>query len=246
VALPPGTTNDGGIAVADFDRDGDLDLAALGVLYVNDGTGAFTDQTGARTPLAPGLEPHFVDLDLDGDLDLISYQVLLLNDGTGHFTDGGARFRGSGFFGAVPRPYAVGDVDRDGDPDVVGSYQLFVNLQHHVAMPLLPVLGGRLQLDVFATPGYGTAPQLAVTMLGAALRPVPMPFWGVLQLDLAGVLATSSDLVLPGTGKLSLSATIPNTTALAGQRLFAQALVLHGQDFLSWRFTNLATETIVR
>ena len=242
--VTPPASYDGSFAIGDLDRDGDLDLVALGTLYINDGTGHFTDETSLRMPYAPFLEPQLADFDLDGDLDLISYQALLLNDGTGHFTDGSARFAGSGFFGGVPRPYAIGDVDRDGDIDVLGSYDLFLNLQRQIAFRTVPVLGGPLQLDVFAKPGYAAGPQFAVTLLGSALRPVPMPLWGILWLDLPSILATTPGTV-PANGRLSFTATVPNLPALAGQRIHAQSLLLDG-SMLDWRFTNLASETIVR
>lgn len=95
----------------DVDGDGDLDLvfanyAAPGQppqpqdrLLINDGTGRFSDETGARLPERAdfSLDADFVDLDRDGDLDLLvstvpsspsgSRWIALRNDGSGHFTD---------------------------------------------------------------------------------------------------------------------------------------------------------------
>ncbi len=99
----------------DVDGDGDLDLLFANVqlfvdgadpqnrLLINDGSGQFTDETGARLPTDTlrALDGDFVDLDADGDLDHITanvrapgrdirsapYQVLL-NDGNGRFEVG--------------------------------------------------------------------------------------------------------------------------------------------------------------
>ena len=97
----------------DVDGDGDLDILFANVqlfvdgadpqnrLLINDGTGAFTDETAARLPAdsARALDGDLVDLDADGDLDIITSNVTLpddaasqravrdvQNDGTGTFT----------------------------------------------------------------------------------------------------------------------------------------------------------------
>ncbi len=75
---------DGAPVWADIDGDADLDLlvtSALGsrtLLYVNDGTGSFTDEAQERGLYTPDPDPAFsqnfgatfADIDLDGDLDL--------------------------------------------------------------------------------------------------------------------------------------------------------------------------------
>jgi hypothetical protein len=129
----PHYPNNYDFAVMDVDGDGDLDLATIndGVnsrnhLFINDGTGVFTDETATRmTGTAnPGADDNasvFVDVDSDGDADLLVASLsgperLLINDGTGHFTLGGQ---------ATPNDtpgslgIAVGDLNGDGRPDVV-------------------------------------------------------------------------------------------------------------------------------
>jgi len=108
--LPQIKASVGDLEFGDADGDGDLDvvLADWGpespmeneggrtMLWLNDGTGHFTNATGARMPDALvrfSWELEFVDVDNDYDLDiLVSCKVcagsfLFENDGSGAFTD---------------------------------------------------------------------------------------------------------------------------------------------------------------
>ncbi|MEZ5965615.1 MAG: VCBS repeat-containing protein [Planctomycetota bacterium] len=111
-----------GAAMADFDRDGDLDVLGVGsplVYFVNDGFGQMEDLTDTRvvgagaatwTGLATG------DVDGDGDIDAVLAPArLLLNDGTGVLVDASSRL------GTIPdaRSVELGDVDGDGDLDIL-------------------------------------------------------------------------------------------------------------------------------
>ena len=123
---------------ADVDDDGDLDLFVadgtatpaprLNKLYLNDGTGHFTDETFLRlpnTPPANSTEVEFADVDGDGDVDAIVANLgpeqLLLNDGQGFFSDASSTH--------LPPPLSLledissearfADVDGDGDPDLL-------------------------------------------------------------------------------------------------------------------------------
>ncbi|WP_233636034.1 FG-GAP-like repeat-containing protein [Hymenobacter setariae] len=126
------------VALADLDADGDLDLltvnsgyyaATLSVRY-NDGNGKFDSNSGADTLIYPyGYDTvsqlRVADFDNDGDLDLFTTigagvggigSFLWLNDGLGHWTAAPATLRVPyGFFHVSE----VGDVDGDGDLDVV-------------------------------------------------------------------------------------------------------------------------------
>src|SRR5215211_7822357 len=108
--LPQIKASIGDLEVGDVDGDRDLDVV-LGdwgpespmeneggrtMLWLNDGTGHFTDATGARMPgvlVKFSWELEFVDVDNDYDLDiLVSCKVcegsfLFENDGSGAFTD---------------------------------------------------------------------------------------------------------------------------------------------------------------
>ena len=127
------------LALGDIDGDGDLDLVIgsgswLGgqdVLFLNNGSGVFTDVTAARLPtttLSYNASVALADFDGDGDLDLLLgrggqglawllHDSLLLNDGRGNFTDATATHWSVGYRDTTC--LAVGDVDGDGDLDVV-------------------------------------------------------------------------------------------------------------------------------
>ena len=128
----------GGIAVADFNGDGWVDIAAsyqnamadvfFGVLF-NNGSGTFAPITSLQVnPLCVGLDSmQPMDADGDGDMDVVSRDgysgsggynlVLLKNNGSGTFSVelfGGTS--GSEFIQLAP-----GDFDGDGDMDVLAA-----------------------------------------------------------------------------------------------------------------------------
>jgi enediyne biosynthesis protein E4 len=136
-----------GVDFGDANGDGHLDIFVTNfshetnTLYVGSSSGLFTDETeevGLSTPsLGPlGWGTRFVDLDNDGDEDLFvanghvypgvesvdattSYRQqnqIFLNDGRGSFTEAAWSAEAKSNRGA-----AFGDLDRDGDPDVVVS-----------------------------------------------------------------------------------------------------------------------------
>ena len=124
---------DGSAAWADYDNDGDLDLALSGSgaarvsqIRRNDGTGTFTD-INAGLPGASSSALAWGDYDNDGDPDLLlagttdgqvngAFTQLWRNEGNGTFADAGA---------ALPRLHrgalAWADFDNDGDADLVLS-----------------------------------------------------------------------------------------------------------------------------
>ena len=125
------------VALGDVDGDGDLDVlfgnsptlfgGAQNRLYRNDGTAHFTDAT---TSLPAHSERTFAmvltDVDGDADLDLVVQNVnqdrLYLNDGAGTFADATA--------GRLPPTNGdvhAGDVDGDGDQDLVAGKSLLLN-----------------------------------------------------------------------------------------------------------------------
>ncbi len=148
-----------GVDAGDYDRDGDLDLVVTNfaddynTLYENDGAGRFTDASASAGLVADsrpllGWSTAFVDFDNDGWLDLfvsnghlypqiaaheggLSYPQadLLHRNWKGRFTraDGGPGWDRR----AVGRAAAVGDLDDDGDADL-----LFVDLNERPTLLL--------------------------------------------------------------------------------------------------------------
>jgi len=131
--LPDDTQEGSGGAIVDIDGDGDLDIfvanayiPARNLLWVNDGTGRFVDESEGRMPIYGDVSigASFGDIDNDGDFDLLIPNLasggistkVFINDGTGHFTDETATRYPSDEDEAVD--IAVGDIDNDGDIDL--------------------------------------------------------------------------------------------------------------------------------
>ncbi len=126
-----------GVALGDLDGDGDLDLLASNAnddnvsVRLNNGAGGFS----GTTSIGVGVTPESVilgDLDHDGDLDFITNSFgapfsgpnkvsVRFNNGTGGFSGTQEVSIVEGFiFGA-----ALGDMDADGDLDIVTATQAF-------------------------------------------------------------------------------------------------------------------------
>ncbi len=117
----------GGVALADFDGDGDLDVYVTGIsspgaMYRNDGD-QFADVTEAAglAGVARAVGVGVADLDDDGDQDIVltgknERLRLYANAGDGTFVEMGEAAFGPGRFDA--NSVAIGDADGDGDLDV--------------------------------------------------------------------------------------------------------------------------------
>jgi hypothetical protein len=121
------TTGTGVRAIGDVDGDGDLDVIAdvnsSGAVYLNDGAGNFNWPGGVLSFGSNLGDTTLADVDGDGDYDMVvgyynQQNLVYLNDGAGHFNwPGGVRNFGTGW--DYTMDIAVGDVDGDGDLDIV-------------------------------------------------------------------------------------------------------------------------------
>ncbi len=186
-----------GIAHGDVNDDGYRDILVTHLvtesdtLYINQGEGAFADETGPRglahsTIDGTGFGTSFIDVDHDGDLDLVTVRgrvlrgsahprasgveywksygeedLLFINDGEGRFR----LDRESGFSSriSVSRGLAVGDLDEDGDLDLViteagGVLRWWENHTNTGSWWLLsPVAGEAKVVDLGATLRFETS-----------------------------------------------------------------------------------------
>ena len=151
-----------GVVLADFDGDGDLDLAATTdapdkiSILTNTGGGTFTGPI--QVFLGNGTSPQDLvagDVDGDGDMDLIVAlknvnAIQVITNVGGAFVPGAT----TSVAGDEPRHLAIGDIDGDGDLDVVTSNRKTDNLS------ILRNTGGAFALS--ATVPGGAEPRKVV------------------------------------------------------------------------------------
>jgi len=140
--LPQDDDDSRGVALGDVDGDGALDVVFVNRLsrnrlYINDGSGVFQDAPLSQFPGDGGNTRGVImgDVDGDNDLDIVfankdGQDRLYVNDGSGVFTDVTLTHFPEDYDNI--RGIALGDVDSDGDPDIIfanrhGRNRLYLN-----------------------------------------------------------------------------------------------------------------------
>jgi hypothetical protein len=129
-----GTANSYDVALGDVDGDGDLDAWVANSdepnrVWLNDGNANFSD-SGQTLGENKSYGVALADLDGDGDLDAVvanysnggESNIVWLNDGAGNFSDNGQTLANS-----RSRNVALGDIDGDGDLDIVDTDYVWFN-----------------------------------------------------------------------------------------------------------------------
>ena len=128
----------GDFIAGDVDGDGDNDVIQFGrlgssgldpyfaLMFLNDGSGTFTVSQNITFAPFGKLKLEFIDLENDGDLDLLSFGEnensdaelrIFENDGLGNYSI----FSDSNIAPHIADDISVGDIDEDGDEDILIS-----------------------------------------------------------------------------------------------------------------------------
>jgi hypothetical protein len=240
------------VALGDVDGDGDLDIVfgndrasyesgygpLLGGLissasghenhlFLNDGNGVFS--YAAQLPVDASVTGAvaFADVDGDGDLDLVcanddpGHSRLYVNDGTGTFGDGTAARMPTG---GASRSLAAGDVDHDGDPDLVTAGRLYTNLLRQLHAPSAPQVGQPYLLDAYSRYGPPAVFDVAVVVLSTNRVSVPVSPFGLLGVE--PMLQLPAVVIPQPAGVGTVAWTPPNVPGMVGMPLYSQALVV--------------------
>jgi predicted nucleotidyltransferase len=270
-SLPVDGDVTGSVALGDVDGDGDLDIVCgndyfylpfgqQNRLYLNNGSGTFTDATAASmpVPIDSTFSVALGDVDSDGDLDMfvgnrgISLNNrLYLNNGSGTFTDAtAARMPAVIVFSDGTYSVALGDVDVDGDLDIVcGNFdfgghrqnRLYLNIQRQLHAPSAPQIGQPYTLDAYMRYGPPGAVNIAAIYLSTAPASIASPF-GTIGLDIAAAVPFLPLIIPQPAGVGSVGFTVPNVLSLVGQPIYCQSvLVAYPFDL---RLSNVVADVI--
>lgn len=134
-AAPFLPSSSGELIIGDVDGDDDNDVLQFGklnsaapfaILFLNDGSGTFTSSQDTDFIPLDLSRIEFIDLEGDGDKDLLSFGIninneaeinVYENDGSGNYSV----FLNSNIAPIAAEEISVGDIDNDGDQDVLVS-----------------------------------------------------------------------------------------------------------------------------
>lgn len=139
--LPQAVHDSEDVAFADFDNDDDVDLVFVSEddrtdeFYLNDGSGRFADASFKLLTNDVTNDLVLMDLDGDGNLDLLTGNIglerALISDGKGGFRDETGLRWPQLLVDSRTQELEAGDVDGDGDLDIIvaneGQNQLYLN-----------------------------------------------------------------------------------------------------------------------
>ncbi len=237
-------------SLGDLDGDGDLDLiveaswaAYPSALLWNDGAGNFTvDASSPVGQLVAASGGRLLDVDLDGDVDVAAFDgTLAVHDGAGQYA------LVTGAWPGFEASTILGDVDRDGDVDLVPRFEFApvqFNLHGHLRAPDLARVGETYCLRIDGRPGYAGSIPIAIPLLGFFRADLETPF-GLLGLAQQAT-TTLPSLVLPvfgGTGEIVLS--IPQDITLVDLRFYSQALIFDVGAASPPQWTNVVADQII-
>lgn len=241
------------VAFSDIDSDGDEDLLIIGrdsvnnrltKLYINDGNGVFTEDTGASFENVGSGSITFGDIDNDGHEDVLitgrntfggRVAKLYSNDGNGSFSE----VTGTPFYGVDYSSAAFEDVDGDGDLDILilgkdASNSSITRLYTNDGLGNFSEVPGTTFVDL----GYGA---LAFSDLNSN---------GFPDAIVSGRLSSNVDVVKiygnDGTGNFLEASGSPLEGARSGSSAFADIdgdgnldILITGRNEFNNRFTNL-------
>lgn len=248
-AFPAGVPPPVDAFLGDLDGDGEADcafghdyganLAPRVTLLRNDGTGRFTVMAAVVPPQVLVRVQGVVgaDLDDDGDIDLVASASTFVNENARVLrNDGGFAFVdvtgvGEPWLGLPRTPgYALpGDIDRDGDVDIVAGLaygtRVLHNLQRQLVVDADPSVGGNWRIAAAQRPIGAAA---AAVLVGAELTPpLPTPF-GLLRVDLNLAFVSGLVPIDQAAPQTVITLPVPNQPSLRGQRIFVQNVAIDG------------------